>query len=670
MKDILGNTEEILNSYISGFHQYSLQEPVHLVFVSQNLCDMLGYTEDELLSESADLYAALVHPADAELYSDFINKLISKEQTLTAQYRIILKDGEVKYVSDTATSKRVEDGSLTAYSVLTDVTPIKMENENLCFLNDTISCGFLRYTCGKNPKIIYLNDQMLKIMRFPEDKEGEMDYLEMYKENIYLMIPAEERQRFSRLLERAYTQGSPIAGEMTALRCDGTKLRLYGWISKCVNKQGQEEFQSVCIDVTERFQRKKASETERYLNALTEVYDKIFEYDFLNRTVKCLYGLNSDISKWIENVPMQLEEANDKWIQSSVLEEDRELLSDFFKNYYQQEALGSISRPPQIKYRALSSDGTVKNYAGIFLKIDSSVSLFCCRNVSVEQESCSLRSENVSLRNMNENMQELVMHFTDGIVAFEIEDGLVKPLYASDNVCDFFGYTKEEWILMTQESQSIKMFVSKSGIDYEAFMEIFENGEAEFEYIDVKTQNPHRVKAVCSHMFLGDSARQYIMLYNVNENAQKKAGDETVCARVNIRTFGYFDVFVDEKPIAFRNEKSKELFALLVDRRGGYVSSEEAISFLWEDESANAVTLARYRKVALRLKNILEEYGISDIVESVNGRRRIVTDKVSCDLYDYLKNKDENVKLFNGSYLTNYSWGETTLGELLNKHII
>lgn len=46
-----------------------------------------------------------------------------------------------------------------------------------------------------------------------------------------------------------------------------------------------------------------------------------------------------------------------------------------------------------------------------------------------------------------------------------------------------------------------------------------------------------------------------------------------------IRTFGYFDVFVGEKPIAFRNEKSKELFALLAARKRA-TPREYAFSFL------------------------------------------------------------------------------------------
>ena len=135
--------------------------------------------------------------------------------------------------------------------------------------------------------------------------------------------------------------------------------------------------------------------------------------------------------------------------------------------------------------------------------------------------------------------------------------------------------------------------------------------------------------------------------------------------KVQIRTFGYFDVFVDGKTIAFRNEKAKELLALLVDRRGGFISSSEAINFLWEDEPANKVTLARYRKVAMRLKNFLEEYGIEDIVETAGGQRRIVPEAVQCDLYDYLAQEDKKGGAFSGLYLSNYSWAETTLGELL-----
>lgn len=667
MKHILTNMEDILNQNISGFHQYILTEPVHLCYVSRNLCDMIGILEKELLSETEDLYANLVHPADRSQYSKFIFDIKENKQTLSAEYRLVKRDETVIYVRDTVSPKEMDDGTLIGYSVLTDVTDHKKANENLQFLNDTTPCGFLKYTCEKQPKITYINQRMMDILRLPKALEGEINYLELYKENIFLAIPKEERRRFSLYLNRVYSVDVPVAGEMTVLRCDGTRAYILGWVVKCVNEQGEEEFQSVCMDLTQRHQSRQIAESNRYFKALTDVYDKIFEYDLGANIVKCLYSNDSPMFKWLENVPMPLEDATNKWITGTVAQEDCHKVCSFFKDFSQKKLYQPDGKPPQITFKAKASNGQVKLYQGIFLKMDDSISLYCCRQVSDIEQDNNFRDENIHSIQLKENMQEFIMGFTDGIAAFEITaDGLVMPLYASDNVCEFFGYTKEEWLLLMAKSTPVKSFISHSEATYDAFMELLKNGEAEFTYFDLEFETEQHIKAICSQKHPSSSSSRYIMLYKVKgteTGEQEKLRENHM---VSIRTFGYFDVFVGEKPIAFRNMKSKELFALLVDRRGGYISSKEAISFLWEDEPENTVTLARYRKVALRLKNILEEYGISDIVESVDGKRRIVPEKVQCDLYEYLSGKEECLRLFKGSYLTNYSWAETTLGELSN----
>lgn len=137
--------------------------------------------------------------------------------------------------------------------------------------------------------------------------------------------------------------------------------------------------------------------------------------------------------------------------------------------------------------------------------------------------------------------------------------------------------------------------------------------------------------------------------------------------RVTIRTFGYFDVFVDGRPIAFRSEKAKELLALLVDRRGGYVTSADIITALWENEPITSQLRTRCRKVALRLNRTLEANGVGGIVESVRGKRRIVPELVSCDLFDHLSGSADACADFRGSYLKNYSWAEGTLAELMQE---
>lgn len=647
-------TEDILSQGISGFHVYALASCDFLSFASENLAEMLGFKSEEILKN----YKELVHDEDKAAFLSFLKEVLSKPQTKTLEYRLKKRDGTYIFVSDTTTSKVTENGECVGCSVLADITEIKKENDNLQFLSETVPCGFLKYTCEKLPKITYINKQMMDMLRFPEVKEGEMDYLELCRDNIFLMIPMEERRRFALYLNRVYTAGAPMAGEMTLLRCDGTRAHIFGWVTKCKNEQGVEEFQSVCMDITERHRARKASEAKRYIKALSDVYDKIFEYNLRDNTVVCLYGKDSPMFKWIENIPMQMEEATEKWITGTVVEEERQYIRDFF-DAFKQKTLFDGTKPSQITYKALSSKGEVKTYNGVFLKMDDSVSLYCCRCVSDSEETAALRNENLHLK---ENMQELVLRFAEGIAAFEVTDNMVTPLYTSENACEFFGIGKEEWLPLMQKSTPISDFVSKSDVEFEDFSELLRTGEAEFTYFDLSRQENRRIKAICSPKAPTASPR-YVLLYNVDE--QEKPKDSAKAGAVTIRTFGYFDVFVDDKAVAFRNKKSKELFALLVDRKGGFVTSEEAISFLWEDDPVNSVTLSRYRKVALRLKNTLEEYGIADVVEVVDGKRRIDTEKVQCDLYDYLSGKEEHSSLFKGSYLSNYSWGETTLAELM-----
>ena len=504
---------------------------------------------------------------------------------------------------------------------------------------------------------------MKDIFRFGETQEGELDYFDLYKNDILLMIPMEERRRFSLYLNRVYSAGTPIAGDMTLLRCDGTRAHVFGWVTKCVNEQGVEEFQSVCMDVTQRHRAKIASETKRYLKALTDVYDKIFEFNLGMNTVKCLHAHDSKTFKYFENVAMQIDEATEKWITASVVEEERDKMRDFFGDFCRKKLYGTESRPPQITYHAKSSSGDVLEYTGVFIKLDEMVSFYCCRQVATQDEADVLRTENIQLR---EEMKDLVMRFMDGVAAFEVSPaGWVKPLYASENVFEFFGYTKEEWLELMGKATPLEKFVAYSDSGYEEFAELLRKGEAEFTYYDIHSETEKRIKAICSQREANNTPR-YVMLYSVEGTSREEKVSLQERQTISIRTFGYFDVFVGDRPIAFRSKKSKELFALLVDRKGGYIDSEEAISFLWEDEPANSVILARYRKVALRLKNTLEEYGIADVVETVDGKRRIVTEKVQCDLFDYLSGKPEHAQLFKGSYLSNYSWGENTLGELLS----
>ena len=88
------------------------------------------------------------------------------------EYRLTAKDGTVRWVRDTGVSKREADGSVLAGCVLTDITDLKKEQEEFRFLNETLPCGCLKYTCEAQPRVTYLNEAMADILRFPEKEEA------------------------------------------------------------------------------------------------------------------------------------------------------------------------------------------------------------------------------------------------------------------------------------------------------------------------------------------------------------------------------------------------------------------------------------------------------------------------------------------------------------------
>lgn len=137
--------------------------------------------------------------------------------------------------------------------------------------------------------------------------------------------------------------------------------------------------------------------------------------------------------------------------------------------------------------------------------------------------------------------------------------------------------------------------------------------------------------------------------------------------KVTIRTFGFFDILVNGKPVVFHYEKSKELLAVLVDRQGSYISNPYIINCLWEDEPYSEKLQNRCRQTAHRLMRTLKEYGIEDIIERVDGKRRIVPERVRCDYFDYLRGERSAMERFNGSYMSDYSWGEITLSDLVKR---
>lgn len=126
--------------------------------------------------------------------------------------------------------------------------------------------------------------------------------------------------------------------------------------------------------------------------------------------------------------------------------------------------------------------------------------------------------------------------------------------------------------------------------------------------------------------------------------------------RIYARTFGYFDLFVDGKPVMFKSAKAKELLAILIDRQGGVVDSEQIISTLWGSRPKDGATQSLCSKLCKTLQQELQAYGIEDLLVTYRSNRRINLELLDCDLYDLLAGKEEARKQYYGEYMTEYDW--------------
>ena len=133
--------------------------------------------------------------------------------------------------------------------------------------------------------------------------------------------------------------------------------------------------------------------------------------------------------------------------------------------------------------------------------------------------------------------------------------------------------------------------------------------------------------------------------------------------KIRLQCFGNFEIFVNEKAVRFKYDKTKEVLAYMVSRRGTLCSSGEIIANVWEDDVSHESYLRGLRK---DLVDSLKAIGAADMIVTQRGKMGIDANLVSCDYYDYLQGDPAAINSYQGEFMAQYSWGELVNAELLN----
>ncbi|MCK5648910.1 MAG: diguanylate cyclase [Gammaproteobacteria bacterium] len=100
-------------------------------FVSENVLDLLGYTANEFISQKV-IYKDIIHPDDVERV---IKEVVQDQKNIKLKhklYRIITKFGVIKWVEDSSSMVRDEQGNITHYQgIIFDVTERELARQKM-----------------------------------------------------------------------------------------------------------------------------------------------------------------------------------------------------------------------------------------------------------------------------------------------------------------------------------------------------------------------------------------------------------------------------------------------------------------------------------------------------------------------------------------------------------
>ena len=133
-----------------------------------------------------------------------------------------------------------------------------------------------------------------------------------------------------------------------------------------------------------------------------------------------------------------------------------------------------------------------------------------------------------------------------------------------------------------------------------------------------------------------------------------------------LQMFGRFLVKKNDIPLPIRG-KAKEILAFIATKRGREASNYEIYTTVWEGRPLGSPHMAVYYNALRRLKNVLYKEKVENLLIQTSTGYLINTSLVDCDYYSWQDGNGASGESFNGEFLSEYSWGEYILGNIIQE---
>ena len=243
---------DIINKSPAVAFLWKNQEGWPVELVTENVKELFGYNAQDLISGVVP-YSETVHPDDLDRVADEVSTYSSeagRERFSHEPYRIVCKNGQVKWVDDRTYIRREKNGNITHYQGLVlDVTSSKEAELALKESEEKF-----RNLSEKSPNMIFINQRGRVVYankRCEEVMGYEREQLYAPEFDFFSLIAPESMETIKQALKKHMAGEEVEPYEYSIIKKDGQKIDVIN-ATKLIDYQGEQAILGIVTDITDR----------------------------------------------------------------------------------------------------------------------------------------------------------------------------------------------------------------------------------------------------------------------------------------------------------------------------------------------------------------------------------------------------------------------------------
>jgi PAS domain S-box-containing protein len=241
-------------------------------FLSEAIEDLVGYPSTDFIANRVRSFASVVHPEDRLRLETDVGKSVTDRRPYTTDYRVLHRDGSVRYVIERGQAILAADGRLRLDGAIFDVTERRQVDHERLKLAAIVE---------SSDEAIMSADLEGRLTSWNKGAETMFGYTaeEVIGESIAMLAPEGQKEQPLDRLAGAIETGERRY-EATRRRKDGTLIEISLTVSAVRDSAGEViAVSAIAQDITER--RQVENERERFTRELELQNERLLELDRL-----------------------------------------------------------------------------------------------------------------------------------------------------------------------------------------------------------------------------------------------------------------------------------------------------------------------------------------------------------------------------------------------------